>query len=263
LPDLENILIKTNKLTKKFGSVTAVDSLDLEIKAGEIFGFLGPNGSGKTTTIRMLTGLLEPSMGEAFICGYDIRRESARAKALMAYVPDQPRVYNKLTAWEFLSLIANLYSVPWDVSKVRAEQLLQIFNLQDRADELLEGFSHGMKQKVVVAAALIHQPRVILLDEPTVGLDPGSARLLKDVLQELARQGAAVFLSTHILEIAERMCHRVGILKQGQLIAQGSPEQLRQQVGHQDESLEDIFLELTGGYENTELIRSLEEGNNQ
>lgn len=252
-------LIKTRQLTKRFGAIQAVSNLNLEVKGGEIFGFLGPNGSGKTTTIRMLTGLLEPSFGDIFICGYDLRKESSRAKALMAYVPDQPKIYGKLTAREFLSLMSDLYRMPRESSAKRREQLLYLFGLENRADDLLESYSHGMRQKVVLAAALIHQPRVILLDEPTVGLDPHSARLLKNVLQEMARQGVAVFLSTHILEIAERMCHRVGILKEGQLIAQGSPEELRQKVGHGEESLEDIFLELTGSAENIELIRSLEE----
>lgn len=254
------ILIKTNQLTKRYGTQPVVDHLNLEVKAGEIYGFLGPNGAGKTTTIRMLTGLLEPSEGQAIICGHDINKDSARAKALLAYVPDQPKLYGKLTAREFLALVADLYRMPKAASKERAEQLLTMFELEDRADELLEGYSHGMRQKVVLASALIHQPRVILMDEPTVGLDPASARLLKDVIQELARQGATIFVSTHILEIAERMCHRVGILKAGRLIAQGSPEELRRQLGS-TESLEDIFLELTGSSENAELIKSLEEGN--
>ncbi|HHX75609.1 MAG TPA: ABC transporter ATP-binding protein [Firmicutes bacterium] len=258
---MQDILIKTVNLTKRYGTATAVDNLNLEIKAGEIFGFLGPNGAGKTTTIRILTGLLEATSGEAYICGYHIDREAAQAKAMLAYVPDQPKLYGKLSAWEFLELVAALYRMPKDVSRRRAEQLLAMFGLTDRARDLLEGYSHGMRQKVVLAAALIHQPRVILLDEPTVGLDPASARLLKNVLQEMARQGAAIFVSTHILEIAERMCTRVGILKEGRLIAQGSTEELRQLVGHAGESLEDIFLELTGGHETAELIKSLEEGN--
>ena len=258
-----NILIKTERLTKRFGATAVVDKLDLEVKGGEIYGFLGPNGAGKTTTIRMLTGLLEPSEGRASICGFDIQKEASRAKAFMAYVPDHPKLYGKLTAREFLSLISDLYRIPPELSRERGEQLMAMFGLRERAHELLEGFSHGMKQKVVLAAALIHQPRVILMDEPTVGLDPRSARLLKDVLQELARQGAAVFLSTHILEIAERMCHRVGILKEGRLIAQGSPDELRRQVGHGEESLEDIFLELTASHDSAELIRSLEEENLQ
>lgn len=258
---MDHVLIKTNQLTKRYGTVPVVKDLNLEVKGGEIFGFLGPNGAGKTTTIKMLTGLLDPSAGEVYICGYDINKQPAQAKGLMAYVPDQPKLYGKLSAREFLHLIAALYRVPNDLIKERAEQLLAMFGLQNRADELLEGYSHGMRQKVVLAGALIHQPRVILLDEPTVGLDPASARLLKEVLQEMARQGAAVFLSTHILEIAERMCHRVAILKEGELIAQGSPEELRRKVGHSEESLEDIFLELTGGHENAELIKGLEEEN--
>lgn len=260
---MHQALIKTEKLTKRFGPAAAVDGLDLEVKAGEIYGFLGPNGAGKTTTIRMLAGLLEPTSGEAFICGYNIAREPSKAKALAAYVPDQPKLYGKLTAREFLSLIADLYRMPVGSARKQVGELLAMFGLEERADELLEGYSHGMRQKVVLAAALIHRPRVLLMDEPTVGLDPRSARLLKDVLQELARQGAAVFLSTHILEIAERMCHRVGILRGGRLIAEGSPAELRRQVGRGGESLEDIFLELTGGVENAELIRSLEEGNNR
>lgn len=257
---MKPVLIRTDRLTRQFGTITAVDHLNLEVKAGEIYGFLGPNGSGKTTTIRMLTGLLEPTSGEAFICGYEINKEPARAKALLAYVPDEPKIYGKLTAREFLDFMADLYRMPPDYAREQAARLLAFFELTERADELLEGYSHGMRQKVVLAAALIHRPRVLLMDEPTVGLDPRSARLLKNVLQELARQGAAVFVSTHILEIAERMCHRVGILQEGKLIAQGSPEELRRQVGHDDESLEDIFLELTGGTEDAALIRSLEEG---
>lgn len=254
----KKVLIKTNLLEKKYGAVRVVKGLNLEVNSGEIFGFLGPNGAGKTTTIKMLTGLLAPSEGDAYICGYDIRKQPAQAKALMAYVPDQPKLYKKLSAREFLHLISALYRLPKEAAKERAEQLLAMFGLQERADELLEGYSHGMRQKVVLAAALIHRPRVMLLDEPTVGLDPASARLLKDILQEMARQGAAVFVSTHILEIAERMCHRVAILKDGLLVAQGSPEELRRKVGHGGESLEDIFLELTGGQENAELIKSLE-----
>ncbi|MBP1760225.1 MAG: ABC-type multidrug transport system, ATPase component [Firmicutes bacterium] len=257
---MERALIKTHQLTKLYGQVPVVKGLNLEVRSGEIFGFLGPNGAGKTTTIKMLTGLLEPSEGQALICGYDISQQPTQAKAMMAYVPDQPKLYGKLTAREFLHLVSALYRVPKNVMKERTEQLLGMFGLQDRADELLESFSHGMRQKVVLASALVHQPKVILLDEPTVGLDPASARLLKDVLQEMARLGAAVFVSTHILEIAERMCHRVAILKEGQLIAQGSPDELRQKIGHSSESLEDIFLELTGGHENAELIKSLEEG---
>ncbi len=260
---MSNVLVQTKNLTKCYGTFTAVDGLNLSVKAGEIYGFLGPNGSGKTTTIRMLTGLLDATEGEAFICGYNIATQASQAKSLLAYVPDQPKLYGKLSAREFLALIAALYRIPKEVAQERAEQLLHLFGLSERADDLLEGYSHGMRQKVVVASALLHQPRVILLDEPTVGLDPASARLLKDVLQQLAAQGAAVFVSTHILEIAERLCHRVGILKQGRLIAEGSTDELRQLTGSAGESLEDIFLELTGTDETAEIIKSLEEANDQ
>ncbi len=249
-------LIKTDSLTKYFASTVAVKDLDLEVFGGEIYGFLGPNGSGKTTTIKMLAGLLEPSYGSAKICGHSITDESTQAKALTAYVPDHPQLYGKLSAREFLYLMADLYRMPKSESRRHAEWLLDLFGLSKRADELLEGFSHGMKQKVILASALIHRPRVFLMDEPTTGLDPASARLFKELLLELTRQGAAVFVSTHILEIAERLCHRVGILKKGKLIAQGSPKELQAERG-EGTGLEDIFLELTGGKEYSELIKSL------
>lgn len=249
--------IRTVELQKRYGQLVAVDGLNLEVRAGEIYGFLGPNGAGKTTTIKMLAGLLEPDAGEAYICGHSLRQEPLAAKACLAYVPDQPALYPKLSAREFLVFVGDLYGVARTAAEERAEELLRLFGLTERADELLEGFSHGMKQKVVLAAALIHRPQVLLLDEPTVGLDPRSARLLKDLLAELARQGVTVFLSTHILEIAERMCHRVGILQQGRLIAEGSPEELRERAGRGGESLEDIFLALTGAEDERELIREL------
>ena len=257
---MDNVLIRTNGLTKRFGSITVVDNLHIQVKKGEVYGFLGPNGAGKTTTIRMLTGLLEPSSGEAYICGYDINKEPAKAKALMAYVPDQPKLYGKLTAQEFLLLIADLYQIPRNISRKRSEQLLTMFGLIERGNELLEGYSHGMLQKVVLSSALIHQPQVILLDEPTVGLDPASARLIKDVLQKMAEMGAAILVSTHILEIAERMCNRVGILDNGKLIAEGSPAELRAQTGNANESLEDIFLELTNKSQISEIVKGVGEG---
>ena len=244
---MNEILIRTQQLTKRYGNINVVDKLNLEVKSGEIYGFLGPNRAGKTTTIRMLCGLLDASEGEAYICGYNIAREAALAKGMMAYTVTSLKLW-QADGQRVSAAGCSSIRMPKEAAQERAAQLMAMFGLAERADELLEGYSHGMRQKVVLAAALIHQPRVILLDEPTVGLDPASARLLKDVLQEMARQGAAVFLSTHILEIAERMCHRVGILKEGKLIAQGSPAELRQMVGHGDESLEDIFLELTGGH---------------
>jgi ABC-2 type transport system ATP-binding protein len=225
-------LIEAIGLQKSFGDTIAVKGIDLQVRPGEIFGFLGPNGAGKTTTIKMLIGLLRPSAGVARIGGHDIQREPIAAKSLIGYVPDQPYLPEKLTAREFLEFIAGLYQL-------------------DRAG----GYSHGMRQKTALAGALLHNPQAFFLDEPTVGLDPRSARLIKDILREVAGRGTSVFLTTHILEIAERMCDRVAIISGGRLIATGTIDELR--AGHSGESLEDIFLELTGGSEDAEIADAL------
>jgi ABC-2 type transport system ATP-binding protein len=250
-------MIETENLTKRYGDLTAVDNLNLEIPAGELFGFLGPNGAGKTTTIKLLVGLLRPSAGTARIGGHDVQREPLEAKSLVGFVPDQPYLYEKLTGREFLRFMADLYSVDPDRAARRGEDLLHLLDLDDRGDELIESYSHGMRQKTALAGALIHDPKVFFLDEPTVGLDPKSARLIKDTLRQLCDRGVTVFMSTHILEIAERMCDRIGIIQEGNLIASGTIEELRSGVG--EGSLEDIFLELTGGAEYEELARYLAE----
>ncbi len=249
-------MIETRGLSKRFGETVAVDNLNLTIGPGEIFGFLGPNGAGKTTTIKMLVGLLQPSAGQAFIGGYDVQRQPLQAKALVGYVPDTPFLYERLTGQEFLRFVARLYSLSPRVAGPRAEALLEGFELTDRANDLVQGYSHGMRQKLTLAAALLHEPRVFFLDEPTVGLDPKSARQVKDLLRKLAGEGTCVFMSTHILEIAERMCDRVGIIDRGRLIACGTMEDLRQAGG--TGTLEDIFLQLTGGTEVAELASHLE-----
>jgi ABC-2 type transport system ATP-binding protein len=239
--------IEAEGLRKTFKNIVAVDSVDLHVRRGEMFGFLGPNGAGKTTTIKMLIGLLRPSAGVARIGGYDIQRDTLAAKALIGYVPDQPFLPDKLTAREYLAFVGGLYRVPVARIRQRGDELLRLFDLHDHADELLGGYSHGMRQKAALAGALLHDPQVLFLDEPTVGLDPRSARLIKDILRQLAAGGSAVFLTTHILEIAEQLCDRVGIIRDGRVIAQGTMTELRQ--GDQDRSLEDIFLSLTGGEE--------------
>jgi ABC-2 type transport system ATP-binding protein len=239
-------MIETRDLTKCFGEVCAVDSLNLKIPPGEIFGFLGPNGAGKTTTIRMLVGLTPPTSGEVLIDGLELEEESLAARARMAYLPDTPYLYEKLTGREFIHFVAGLYRVPSDRAERRINDLLPLFGLEDRADDLIESYSHGMQQKTVLAAALVHDPKVLFLDEPTVGLDPRSARLLRDILQQLSRRGTTVFLSTHILEIAERMCQRIGIIDEGRLIALGTVDELHERA-QVSGSLEDIFLDLTGG----------------
>jgi ABC-2 type transport system ATP-binding protein len=239
-------MIQTEGLVKRYGDFTAVDGITFGVKRGEIFGFLGPNGAGKTTTIRMLVGLLRPTSGRITVDDIDMLDQPLAARSRIAYLPDTPYLYEKLTGREFIHFVAGLYRVPLDRVERRIDELLPLFGLADRADDLIEGYSHGMRQKTVLAAALVHDPRVMFLDEPTVGLDPRSARLLRDILRQLAARGTTVFLSTHILEIAERMCDRIGIINQGKLIALGTVDELHTQVDRVG-SLEDIFLELTGG----------------
>ncbi len=234
-------------LRKTYGTHVAVENLNLVVHPGEILGFLGPNGAGKTTTIKMLTGLLQPTAGTAAILGHDIQRDPVAAKAQFGYVPDTPNLYGKLSGWEFLRFIARLYRVPPQQAEHRAAELLRLFDLTSAASDLIEGYSHGMQQKMAMAGALVHDPKVLFLDEPTVGLDPRSARLVKDLLGQLRNLGTAVFFSTHILEIAERMCDRVVIIDKGSIVAAGTMEELRALRGQG--SLEDIFLGLTGGAE--------------
>jgi ABC-2 type transport system ATP-binding protein len=249
-------MIETRSLGKRFGETVAVDDLNLAIGPGEIFGFLGPNGAGKTTTIKMLVGLLRPSAGQALIAGYDVQQQPLQAKSLVGLVPDTPFLYERLTGKEFLRFVARIYSLNPRQAGQRADELLQMFDLADRAGDLVQGYSHGMRQKLALAAALLHEPRVFFLDEPTVGLDPKSARQVKDLLRNLAAHGTCVFMSTHILEIAERMCDRVGIIDRGRLIACGTMDELRQAGG--PGTLEDVFLQLTGGAEVAELASHLE-----
>jgi ABC-2 type transport system ATP-binding protein len=258
-------MIKTYGLTKRFGDTFAVDNLDLSVGAGEIFGFLGPNGAGKTTSINMMIGILMPTAGRVELADIDVAEDPISARSIIGYVPDQPNVYEKLTAWEFLMFVANLHEVERGRAEKKARNLLEMFELIDRADEQLGGYSHGMRQKVVIASALLHEPRILFMDEPTVGLDPTSARLVKDILRELASEGVTVFMSTHILEIAERMCDRVGIIQKGRLLAVGNMDDLRQAAAakgamkHPEAStLEDLFIELTGGSDYAEVSRYLE-----
>jgi ABC-2 type transport system ATP-binding protein len=249
--------IHTQGLTKKFGAQTAVDALDLTVLEGEVFGFLGPNGAGKSTTIRMLTGLLRPTDGSATIAGFNIVHQSLEVKRRIGYMAENPYAYEKLTGGEFLTFIGDLYGVPRDEASNRANQLLRLLGLDGDADKLVEGYSRGMRQKLGLVAALLHEPDVLFLDEPMSGLDPRSARVMKDLLVELARRGRTVFMSTHVLEIAEHMCDRVGIINGGRLVAVGSLAELRARDGDEDASLEDIFLELTGGEDTAELARFL------
>jgi ABC-2 type transport system ATP-binding protein len=247
-------MIEAIGLQRTFGDKQAVHQVDLAAYPGEIVGFLGPNGAGKTTTIKMLIGLLRPDAGTVRIGGYDIQRQPLEARALLGYVPDEPALPPKLTAREYFRFLAGLYRIDRQTALRRGEDLLRLFDLADQADDLLDGYSHGMRQKAAISGALLHNPRAFFLDEPTVGLDPRGARLIKDLLRRVAERGAAIFLTTHILEIAERMCDRVFIIQQGEIIASGSLEELR---AGGDASLEDIFLQLTGSGEEADIAEAL------
>lgn len=249
-------LIQTHKLVKKYGEKLAVDEVSFEVFGGEIFGFLGPNGAGKTTTIKMIVGLLQPSAGSVKVGGFDVQTQPLQAKAICGYVPDTPNLYPKLTGRELLRFVGDLYGLERAQAARRIEELLRLFDLVQAGDDTIDSYSHGMQQKTALAAALMHNPKVLVLDEPTVGLDPKSARLIKDLLRQMAERSAAVFLSTHILEIAERMCDRIGIIHAGRLIAAGTMDELRS-MSNGETSLEDIFLSLTGGAEYAEITEVL------
>jgi ABC-2 type transport system ATP-binding protein len=245
-------MIEIVGLRKEYGTCVAVHDLDLTIEPGEIFAFLGPNGAGKTTTIRMIMGILEPTAGTVALGGHDLATAPEAAKAITGYVPDQPALYEKLTAAEFLRFVGGLYGLERDDAEDRAADLLEEFALTDRAHELIETYSHGMKQRLTFAAALIHRPRILVLDEPMVGLDPQGALELRQLLTGLAAGGVTVFLSTHSLGVAEALADRIGILDAGRLVALGSLEELqlraasRPETAPRDASLESVFLRLTG-----------------
>ena len=238
-------MIKITNLTKRYGDFIAVNSLDLEVNAGEILGFLGPNGAGKTTTIRMLMGILKPSSGHVLLGGYDVEREPEKAKALAGFIPDRPFIYEKLSGNEFLQFAGKLHSVDPARLRRRAGELLEKLDLMRWQDERIEGYSHGMKQRLVVCAALLHEPRILIVDEPMVGMDPRGSRTLKDLFRSLAENGTTVFLSSHSISVAEEICHRIGIIQNGRLIACGSPAEIHGRSENKDGSLESVFLELT------------------
>lgn len=240
-------MIKLINLTKTYGKFTAVNGIDLEVRPGEIFGFLGPNGAGKTTTLKMMAGLLQPTSGSVSIGGFDVQEQPLQAKRLTGFIPDRPYLYEKLTATEFMQFVAKLYGMSGPDGRIR--ELLGLFGLADWAGELIENFSHGMKQRLVMASSLLHGPKVLVVDEPMVGLDPRGARLVKDIFLDLASGGATIFLSTHTLEIVEKMCTRVAIINLGSIIAEGSVDELGRMARMENSPLEPVFLRLTGGDE--------------
>lgn len=238
-------MIKLSGLTKRYATIEAVKSLNLTIPKGEIFGFIGPNGAGKTTTIKMLGGIIAPTSGTVHICGIDMAVEPEKAKQKIGFIPDRPYLYEKLTAMEFLQFTADLYGFNRNGFIHNAEAKLKQFSLTDWADELIESFSHGMKQRLVMASALLIEPEVLVVDEPMVGLDPIAIKMVKELLKRLAEEGTTIFMSTHTLQVAEDVCHRIGVINNGRLIATGSPEDLIHQAGSAEKDLEAVFLKLT------------------
>ncbi|HKO01063.1 MAG TPA: ABC transporter ATP-binding protein [Thermoanaerobaculia bacterium] len=233
-------MIEIRNLTKRYGDFTAVDGLSLTVDRGEIFGFLGPNGAGKTTTIRILAGLSQPTTGEVFVDGIDVIAEGTRAKSLMGYIPDRPYLYEKLTGRELLQFVTNLYSKEWSECEPRAIELLRYFGLSDWTDARIENLSHGMKQKLVIVSALVHDPALLIIDEPMVGLDALAQKQVKLLFRRLASEGKTVFLTTHTLSVAEAVCDRIAIINRGKIVARGTTSELKS-----DRALEDVFLELT------------------
>lgn len=238
-------MIKLEHLTKHFGRIAAVDDLSLEVRGGEIMAFLGPNGAGKTTTLRMIGGLLEPTGGRIEVKGHDLARSPLEVKQIMGFIPDRPYLYEKLTAREFLVFSGGLYGVQPDRAASRGKELLRLFDLTDWSDELIESFSHGMKQRLVLSSALLHEPEVLVIDEPMVGLDPRGARMLKNLFRGLRDRGVTILLSTHTLSVAEEICDRVAIIHKGRLISVGTVEDLRVLSHKHEAGLEDVFLSLT------------------
>ena len=239
-------MIQIDNLVKRYGSFTAVDDVSLDVKPGEIHGFLGPNGAGKTTTIRMIAGLLKPTSGRIAVNGHDTASEPEAAKQSLGFIPDRPFIYDKLTAGEFLRFHAGLFGIDGRVDD-RVKEMLELFEINRWEHELVESFSHGMKQRLVMSAAFLHRPRAVVVDEPMVGLDPRGARLIKDVFRRMSSRGVGILMSTHTLEVAQEMCDRISIILRGSIIARGTVAELRAQAGGPDDHLTSVFLKLTGG----------------
>ena len=240
-------MIAVERLVKRYGQFTAVDGVSLEVKPGQIHGFLGPNGAGKTTTIRMIAGLLKPTSGRILVNGHDLAADPEQAKASLGFIPDRPFIYEKLTAGEFLRFHGGLYGLEDTQVAGRVTEMLELFELGRWEHELVESFSHGMKQRLVMAAAFLHRPRAVLVDEPMVGLDPRGARLIEDVFRTMAGRGVAILMSTHTLEVAQEMCDLISIILKGKIIAHGTVSEIRSLEGDPTQHLTEVFLRLTGG----------------
>ena len=251
-------MLRLEEVSKRYGTFTAVNGIDLSVPRGKIFGFLGPNGAGKTTTIRMIAGVLLPSSGRVFIGGDDLAQEPERAKSRIGYIPDRPYLYDKLSGGEFLRFVSGLWGKDGKEAEARAGRLMELFDLSEWENELIESYSHGMRQKLLISSALVHQPELIVVDEPMVGLDPRSARILKDLFRTYVANGGTVFLSSHTLEVVEVLCDVLAIIHEGDIIARGTMDELRGQADAGEAHLEEIFLKVTGGEEVADIVASLQ-----
>lgn len=251
-------IIVLDKIRKTYGAFEALKGIDLRVYPGELFGFLGPNGAGKTTLLRILTGILKPTDGSISIGGYDLLNAPERAKACLGYVPDRPYLYDKLTPLEYFAFLAGLYNVPESAAEARGEMLLKRFLMWDWRNELIESFSHGMKQKIAMCGAQLHDPSIFVVDEPTVGLDPKSVKLAKVFFRELTQRGQTVFMTTHTLSVAEDLCDRIGIIHKGQLVELGTFAELQDRATNPNSDLEDIFLKITEEEEEVSQAPALE-----
>lgn len=258
-PGSEEELLRLESVTKKYGKFTAVNSVDLTIPRGRIFGFLGPNGAGKTTTIRMIAGVLLPTSGRIIIGGDDLAADPEKAKSRIGYIPDRPYLYEKLSGGEFIRFVAGLWGTDGRATEERARRLLELFDLSEWENELIESYSHGMRQKLLISSALIHQPELIVVDEPMVGLDPKSARILKDLFRTYANNGGTVFLSSHTLEVVEVLCDSIAIIHEANIIAEGTMDELRTQADAGGAHLEEIFLKVTGGEDAVDIVANFQD----
>jgi ABC-2 type transport system ATP-binding protein len=249
--------VDVESITKSFGSKIAVRNLSLKIEAGEIRGLLGPNGSGKSTTMKMIMGIMRPDTGNIHLDNIDVLKQPIEARKLVGYVPETPYLYEYLTTSEYLDFVGTAYNIPPEERRQRVKDLLNAFQMEQNVNEVMSGFSQGMKQKIALSAALLHRPRVLILDECLNGLDPRSARIVKDILHRLSQEGVAVLFSTHVLEIAEAMCDKVTILNEGLLLFEGTPQELRSKVGMPGSTLEETFLKLTGSEDTVKIVEAL------
>jgi len=250
-------IVELRDIVKRYNEILAVDHVDLSVKSGEIFGLLGPNGSGKSTSLKMLLGLVQPDSGSVSVMGINVQKDPVAAKRLIGYIPESPRLYEFLTGIEYLDFIGDIYGVPTEEKKTRINEYLKALELEGREGDVIASYSEGMKQKVALISAFLHKPKLLILDEPLSGLDPRSARIVKDLLHELKAQGVTTIMSTHILEIAQALCDRIGIMYHGKLLALGTMAELRQMAKLPDSALEDIFLKLTGSVDVRAVVEEL------